>query len=109
MQHAYKQANKRPSWRTSTGSSSERGYTYAWQKARLRFLQAHPLCVMCQPKVQAAEVVDHIIPHQGDQTLFWDESNWQPLCKQCHDTDKAAIEGRRAAATKFDASGRVVW
>ncbi|RKJ07590.1 HNH endonuclease, partial [Butyricicoccus sp. 1XD8-22] len=32
-----------------------------------------------------ATVVDHIKPHQGDQSLFWNENNWQPLCKRCHD------------------------
>lgn len=32
-----------------------------------------------------ATVVDHIIPHRGDQKLFWDQRNWQSLCKQCHD------------------------
>ena len=30
-------------------------------------------------------VVDHIVPHRGDARLFWDEDNWQPLCKSCHD------------------------
>jgi 5-methylcytosine-specific restriction endonuclease McrA len=38
-------------------------------------------------------VVDHIQPHKGDETLFWDENNWQPLCRQCHDI-KATIERR---------------
>ena len=32
-----------------------------------------------------ATVVDHVIPHRGDQKLFWDEDNWQALCKSCHD------------------------
>jgi 5-methylcytosine-specific restriction protein A len=32
-----------------------------------------------------AEVVDHIKPHKGDMTLFWDENNWQSLCKMHHD------------------------
>ena len=32
-----------------------------------------------------ATVVDHVIPHRGDRKLFWDEQNWQPLCKECHD------------------------
>ena len=30
-------------------------------------------------------LLDHIIPHRGDQKLFWDEGNWQALCKACHD------------------------
>lgn len=69
------------------GSSSERGYDNRWRKARSRFLKAHPLCVKCleQGKLVGATVVDHIIPHRGDQALFWDVSNWQTLCKPCHD------------------------
>jgi 5-methylcytosine-specific restriction protein A len=31
-----------------------------------------------------ATEVDHIIPHGGDQRLFWAKSNWQPLCKPHH-------------------------
>ena len=27
----------------------------------------------------------HIRPHRGDPVLFWDEKNWQSLCKPCHD------------------------
>lgn len=99
------------SWRKAKGSSSERGYTYAWQKARKAYLSKHPLCVMCMAKgkTQAAEVVDHIVPHEGDQTLFWDEVNWQPLCKLCHDTDKAVMEGRHKAKAIFDEGARVIW
>ena len=105
---------KQPSWRTAKGSSSERGYGYKWQKARAAFLQEHPLCVMCQamkpPRVTAAEVVDHIIPHKGDQALFWDsESNWQSLCAPHHNGEKAEQEGRHKARAKFDAGGRVIW
>lgn len=99
---------KQPSWRTAKGSSTERGYGYAWQKARARFLQAHPLCVMCQamkpPRVTAAEVVDHIIPHKGDQSLFWDANNWQPLCKQCHDRWKQKLE-KSGVSIGCDSSG----
>ena len=64
------------------GSPTARGYNHKWQKARLRFLSHNPICVRCG---RAAEVVDHIRPHKGNQQLFWDTSNWQPLCKQCHD------------------------
>ena len=99
------------SWRKDKGSSSERGYTWAWTKARNAYLRDHPLCVMCiaAKRVTAANVVDHIIPHQGNQELFWDESNWQALCKLHHDTDKAEQEGRHAARAKFGEDGRVVW
>lgn len=68
-------------------SAGSRGYNRRWQKARKRFLQAHPLCEECMKKgvYTKATVVDHIIPHRGDPKLFWDESNWQALCKRCHD------------------------
>ena len=68
-------------------SASVRGYDSRWNRARKRFLKAHPLCVKCreQGRLVKATVVDHIIPHRGDAVLFWDEENWQPLCKNCHD------------------------
>lgn len=69
------------------GGAESRGYDARWRKARKHFLEKHPLCVKCMRngKLTPATVVDHIIPHRGDMRLFWDEGNWQPLCKGCHD------------------------
>jgi len=69
-------------------------YTYRWQQERKRFLAMRPLCRRCEHKgkVEIATVVDHIIPHGGDPKLFWDRSNWQPLCKRCHDGAKQQQE-----------------
>jgi 5-methylcytosine-specific restriction protein A len=49
---------------------------------------------MCkgQGVVEQATVIDHIQPHQGNQRLFWDQSNWQPLCKLHHDSHKQRQE-----------------
>lgn len=60
---------------------------YLTMESGITYLEAHPLCVQCakQGKYVRATVVDHIIPHRGDQKLFWDQNNWQPLCKSCHD------------------------
>lgn len=68
-------------------SSAKQGYGSRWRKARVTYLHDHPLCVRCQAKgkMTRATVVDHIIPHEGDQRLFWDTNNWQALCKECHD------------------------
>lgn len=76
-------------------SSSQRGYTGAWDKARKAFLARHRRCAWpgC---AEAAEHVDHIIPHRGDHGLFWDRSNWQPLCGPHHNSAKQRQE-RRAA------------
>lgn len=64
----------------------QRGYDDRWRAARLAWLTNHPLCAECsrQGRITAAGVVDHILPHRGDAGLFWDEGNWQSLCKRCH-------------------------
>ncbi|KTC55946.1 HNH endonuclease [Pseudomonas putida] len=81
------------SWRSGM-TSSQRGYNYKWQKARERYLNSNPLCVYCQQigRVTAASIVDHIVAHRGDMVLFWDQTNWQSLCKPCHDSVKQAEE-----------------
>ena len=69
------------------GGADARGYNAEWRRARKTFLQKHPLCAECRKngRLTPATVVDHIIPHRGDRKLFWDENNWQSLCKDCHD------------------------
>jgi 5-methylcytosine-specific restriction endonuclease McrA len=68
--------------------------TYRWQKARRRFLRTHPVCVLCEQIgiTSLADTVDHIVPHKGNEALIWDEANWQPTCKACHDSRKALLE-----------------
>ena len=69
------------------GGAYVRGYDASWRKARALFLRQHPLCAECRRngRLTPATVVDHIVPHRGDKGLFWDQKNWQPLCKGCHD------------------------
>lgn len=101
------------SWHGATKSSTQRGYGYAWQKARAEYLREHPYCVFCLrdagitattvPEIilacarrgipaPLAQVVDHRIPHRGDPVLFWDRKLWQGLCKPHHDGEKQQIE-----------------
>ena len=79
------------------GNSNARGYTWQWGKRAKAFLETYPLCGM-RPGDQApvmsrcaadgirtpATVVDHVVPHRGDQRLFQDVGNWQSLCIRCH-------------------------
>lgn len=75
--------------------ASERGYGAKWQRERKKFLESNPFCVKCYEEghITMATVVDHIIPHRGDQKLFWDRSNWQPLCEHHHNV-KTMTEDR---------------
>ena len=77
------------------GSSSQRGYDWAWQKARNRWIAEHPLCAECARNgdVVAGNEVDHIIPHRGDHDLFWDTRNWQTLCTPHHSSKTAREDG----------------
>jgi len=67
-------------------SAAARGYGRRWQVARSRYLRKCPLCAACKnaDQLTPATVVDHIVPHRGDERLFWDEVNWQSLCGKCH-------------------------
>lgn len=77
------------------GSAASRGYGYKWQQASKGFLKQNPLCVRHKARgaIEPATVVDHIVPHKGDMSLFWQRSNWQALCKQCHDLKTAVEDG----------------
>ena len=87
------------------GSASSRGYGHKWRLASAEFKVNNPLCVACLSlnKVEAAKVVDHIVPHKlsdaiasGNKEriakayqLFWRRSNWQALCIVCHNRKTA--------------------
>ncbi|WP_151731846.1 HNH endonuclease signature motif containing protein [Acinetobacter ursingii] len=79
------------------GTAHQRGYDAKWNYAREAYLAEHPLCVECSKRgyIVPATIVDHIIPHKGDKALFWDQTNWQPLCESHHNS-KTASEDRGA-------------
>ena len=58
-------------------NAQRRGYDSEWRAMRASFLVKHPRCAMCGG---TSYVVDHIMPHKGNDRLFRDRSNWQPLC-----------------------------
>ena len=39
---------------------------------------------------------DHIVPHKGDASLFWDKSNLWCVCGDCHRTVCQSIEAQHA-------------
>jgi 5-methylcytosine-specific restriction endonuclease McrA len=72
-------------------SSSARGYTGRWEREKAKYLARHPACRICSAP---ATTVDHVTPHKGDECLFWDRKNWQPLCGHCHNSTKQRLERR---------------
>ena len=82
--------------RTDKRTTAERGYGGKWQRLSKQFLRQpeNALCRMClaEGTTKQAEVVDHVIPHKGDQALFWDSTNSQGLCRSHHSRDKQAEE-----------------
>lgn len=66
----------------------------AWKRLRLEQLRREPFCVFCarSGRQVSAGVVDHIKPHKVDESLFFDASNLQSVCKTCHDAIKQRIE-----------------
>jgi len=71
--------------------------TARWQRLRWKVIeQSHFTCVMCGRLTSDTSqlVADHIIPHKGNEALFWDKGNLQCLCRNCHDTIKKRMERR---------------
>ncbi len=68
------------------GSSTARGYDYAWQKLRDRKLRADYLCASCKSQGRAtlACEVDHVIRISEAPGLRLDWDNLQSLCHPCH-------------------------
>jgi len=96
------------------GLSSDRQHKHLYDSARWKRLRAHILttriwceCQDCTRESvhRIAEVVHHVTPHGGDETLFFAEANLQPLAKQCHDQ----LTGRsRTSGGRSDVAGRDV-
>lgn len=85
-------------------------FTKAWSKIRFRRLHNEPICRMCKEagfindgswtpdRVYIKDpskrklIVDHIKPHRGDPSKFYDYDGTQSLCIEHHNSAKQAIE-----------------
>jgi len=70
-------------------NANTRGYTWKWRQVSKAWLALpeNMFCIDCKAdgRDEFATVVDHEVPHRGDQNLFWDQANWRPRCKRHHD------------------------
>lgn len=89
-----------PTFRNNPGNAdnrpnaSGRGYDARWKAAAAKFKRTHPCCLGCAAlnRRVATEIVDHVVPHKGDQEVFWNASMWQPSCRWHHDVVKKKLE-----------------
>ncbi len=65
--------------------SSSLYQTQRWRKERKAFLALHRYCAECGRKgaITTATFVDHVRPHGANDAMFWNQGNWQPLCRRC--------------------------
>jgi len=70
-----------------------------WQALRMQVLtrdlftcQQTGVILMGKAPEPNSPVVDHVIPHRGDEQLFWDIGNLQAVSKAYHDSDKRKLE-----------------
>lgn len=93
--HAYAQQRDHKQENARRDHSHKHLYNWQWRMAAKQFLREHPLCCVCEAagRVTAASEVDHRRPHHGARDLFWDGTNWQPLCKPCHSRKTATEDG----------------
>ena len=72
----------------------KRGYNSRWESAAAEYKLQHPWCEGCRAIgiMRPADVVDHIVPHRGNEVLFWAKHNWQPACGWHHNAIKPALE-----------------
>lgn len=87
-------------------SARARGYTSKWERESKAFL-ARPENQRCACGCgRLADMVDHRVPHRGDQRLFWSRSNWQPMASSpCHSSRKQSQERQADRATAMGPRG----
>jgi len=90
--------------RSAALASRDRDATKPWRgwyhTARWRSLRREVLardectCRMCGRLEHDTSrlVADHIVPHRGNEALFWDDQNLQCLCQTCHSGAKQREE-----------------
>lgn len=73
--------------------------TERWRKLRLAVLlrdayTCQQTGIICMGKYPAGNsaVVDHKLPHRGDEQMFWDMTNLQTVSKAYHDSEKQKQE-----------------
>ena len=94
--------SRKPSSRHRTERSRQYQHLYStrWNAESKLYRECNPYCVLCglTGHYRPVQCVDHILPHKGSKTLFWNPDNWQSLCNPCH-----------RVKTRIEDNGRYYW
>lgn len=96
--HRYLEAEdnlKRQQYFASATSDYQTLYASAkWKALQQSQLRNYPQCEKCGEK---ATEVHHVIPHRGNEALFYDPSNLVSLCHTCHceETRKEVLQRQK--------------
>jgi 5-methylcytosine-specific restriction protein A len=82
----------------------DRLYDNDWQRYRARFLAANSKCYACGAP---AVVVDHLIPHKGDEILFRKLDNHIPMCYSDHNYVTTKFDRDYVRGSSIEA--KVLW
>lgn len=75
-------------YNAARGSARSQGYDRVWERVRLAYLGANPLCERCKAagRVTEAALVHHRVAiTDGGERL--DEANLEALCRPCHERE----------------------
>ena len=88
--HQASRKQKEQAWESRRSGNHALYNRWEWRKPeaglRAMVLKRDPLCVECLKKDRLIKSTqaDHIVPHKGDEELFFDIDNCQGLCASCH-------------------------
>ncbi len=78
----------------ATAERSRNWYrTPRWKVMAKQQLAVEPCCRLCRSEglLVQASIVDHVVPHRGDEQAFFNSANLQSLCRR-HSNIKTAHE-----------------
>lgn len=70
-----------------------------WRNYCARFLAINGRCYACG---EPATVVDHLVPHKGDEKLFRATNNHIPLCEKDHNFVSAKFDAKYVIGSSIE-------
>ena len=91
--HLKESEERRKEYCFQTGKRSNEGMynTTRWRNLRKKIIKQQPFCSFCgwTGSEDNPLTVDHVICPRGNEDLFYDETNLQVLCRNCHNRKTA--------------------